>query len=69
MSSKRALVTTNEKIVRERNNDMETKPNVTKVAIIPLIAKQIDTVNKTDKSQASNKKLDTSSSNKYDKGK
>ena len=41
-----------------------------KESITPPIAKNnIDTVNKTDKSQASNKKVDTSSSNKYYKGK
>ena len=42
-----------------------------KESITPPISEKykIDTVNKTDKSQASNKKVDTSSSNKSDKGK
>ena len=48
---------------------MGTKPNVVKEAIIPPIAKnKIDTVNKTEKSQACNKTVDKSSSNKSDKG-
>ena len=59
--TKKALVTTTDTDVKEVNTDMGKKPNVVKKSITPLIAKQIDTVNKTDKSQASNKKLDTSS--------
>ena len=44
--------------------------NVVKEAITPPIAKKdIDTVNKTEISQASKRKKDKSSSNKYDKGK
>ena len=35
----------------------------------PISKEKIDIVNKTDKSQASNKKVDTSSRNKSDKGK
>ena len=47
---------------------MGTNPNVVKEAInTPTAKNQIDTVNKIEKSQASNKKVDTSSSNKYDK--
>ena len=45
------------------------KYNVVKEAITPPIARKIDTVNKTDKSQASDKTVDTSSSNKSEKGK
>ena len=49
---------------------MGTKPNVVKEAITPPIPqKEIDKVNKTEKSKASNKTVDTSSSNKSDKGK
>ena len=49
---------------------MEATINVVKKDITHTIAKKkIDTVNRTDKSQAYNKKIDTSSSNKYDKGK
>ena len=49
---------------------MRTKPNVAKEAITPPIEKKkIYTVKKIEKSQASNKKVDTYSSNKYDKGK
>ena len=47
---------------------MGTKPNVAKESITPPIAKKnIDTVKKTEKSQASNTKVDTSSSNKSEK--
>ena len=47
---------------------MGKKHNVVKEAITPPIAKNnIKTVNKTEKSQASNKTVDTSSSNKSDK--
>ena len=57
MSSVNALVTTINIISKKRINDMGTKPNVVKEAITPHISKKnIDTVNKTDKSQASNKK-------------
>ena len=54
MSSKKALVTTTNKIVREGIIEMGTKPNVVKEAVTPPIAKNsFDTGNKTDKSQAS----------------
>ena len=47
---------------------METKHNMVKEAITPPIAKKkIDEVNKTEKSQASNKTIDGYSSNKSDK--
>ena len=53
MSSKNALVTTTDKIFKEGINEMETKPNVVKEAITPPITKNIiDTVKKTEKSQA-----------------
>ena len=56
MSSKNTLVTTTDKIVREGNTDMLTKPNVLKEDITPPNAKNNnDTVNKTEKSQASKK--------------
>ena len=71
MSSKKALVTTNDKSPKEGSNEMVTEANVVKEAITPTIAKKkIDTVNKTDKSKASKRKKDkSSSSNKSDKGK
>ena len=48
---------------------MVTKPYVAKEDITTHIAeRKIDTVNKIEKSQALNKKIDTSSSNKPDKG-
>ena len=47
---------------------MGEKPNVVKESITPPIAKNnIDTVNKIEKSQASKRKIDRSSSNKSDK--
>ena len=48
---------------------IKTKPNVVKKAINPLISakKKIDTVNKIDKSQASNKTVDTLRRNKTEK--
>ena len=49
---------------------METNLNMVKESITPTIAKNnIDTVNKTDKIQASNEKIDISSSNKSYKDK
>ena len=58
MSSKKALVTTTEKIDKEGINDMGTKPNVMKEAINPPIEKNnIDIVNKTEKLKASQKKI------------
>ena len=70
MSYGKALVTTTGTVVKKGNTDMGTKPNVAKEAITPIITeKNISTVKKTDKSQASNKKVDTYSRNKPDKGK
>ena len=47
---------------------MGTKTNVVKESFTPTVAKKkIDTVNKTEKSQASNKIVDPSIRNKYDK--
>ena len=58
MSSKNPLVATTEKIVKEGINDTETKPNVVDEAINHPIAKnKIDTVNETDKPQASKTKI------------
>ena len=64
--TKKALFTTTDRVVKEVNSDMagkkrKTKSNVVKEAITPPIPekKKIDTVNKTDKSQASNKTVDT----------
>ena len=61
-NTKKALVTTTDKVVKEGNTDMvdkkiKTKPNVVKEYITSPISEKnkIDTVNKTDKSQASNK--------------
>ena len=54
MSSKNPLVVTTEKIAKEGINDMETKPNVVNKAITHPIAKnKIDSINETDKLQAS----------------
>ena len=57
--------------VRKTSGDLDnmgTKPNVVKDTITATISKNnIDTVNKTEKSQASNKTVDTYSSNKSDK--
>ena len=70
MSSEKSLITTIEKKFKEGINYMGAKPNVVKEAITPPITKNnIDTVNKTDKSEAFNKKVYTSSINKSDKGK
>ena len=68
--TKKALVTTNDTIVKGGNTDTGTKPNVVKEAITPPIAKKNTyTFNKTEKSKASNKTVDISSSNISDKGK
>ena len=68
MSYKKSLVTTTEKIVKEVINDMETKPHVVKEDITHYIEKNnIDTVNKTEKQQASKGKKCKSISNKLDK--
>ena len=70
MSSKKSLVTTTDKIVKEGINDMEKKPNVVKEDITHPIAKNnIDTVSKTEKPQASKIKIYKSIINKSDKGK
>ena len=69
MYSKNPLVTATDKMIKEGINDTETKPNVVKKAITPPIAKnKIDTVNETDKPQASKSKKDKSISNESDKG-
>ena len=63
--TEKALVTTTDTVVKEGNTDMvekkEKKPNVAKESITTPISgkKKIDTVNKTEKSQASNKTVDT----------
>ena len=50
------MVTTIETVFKEGNNYTKEKPNVMKESITPTIEKKkIDTVNKTEKSQASNK--------------
>ena len=68
--TKKALVTTTHTVLKEGNAYMGTKPNVVSESITPPIEKKkIDTVNKTEKSQASIKKLDTSSSNRSENGK
>ena len=65
MSSKKSLVTTIDKIVKEGINDMGTKLNVVKEAITPPISKNnIDTVNIIEKPQASKiKKINPSEIN------
>ena len=56
-------------MVKEGINDTETKPNAVKEDITPTIAKnKIDTVNETDKPQASQSKKDESISNESNKG-
>ena len=74
MKPKKALVTTTDIFSKEGNSDMvhrkiKTKPNLVKKAITPPISAKnnIETVNKTEKSQASNKTVDTPISNKSDK--
>ena len=70
MSSKKSLVTTIDKIVKEGINDMGTKLNVVKEAITPPISKNnIDTVNKKEKPQASKREKEKFINNKSDKGK
>ena len=57
MCSKNSLVNTTDKNFKERINDIGTEPNVLKESITPPIAKNsIETVNKTEKSQASRRK-------------
>ena len=66
--TKKSLVNTTDTVVTYGNTDMGIKYNLVNEAITPPIAeKNIETVNKTDKSQASNISVDTSSSNKSDK--
>ena len=72
--TKKALVFTTDKFVKERNTDMvdkksKTTSNVVKEAINTPISEKnnIETVNKTDKSQASNKIVDAPRSNKTEK--
>ena len=61
MSSIKPLIATTGKISKEGINDMEAKPNVVEKDITHYIAKnKIDTVNKTDKPQASKSKKDKS---------
>ena len=69
--NKKELVFTTDTVVKEGNTHMldkkrKTKPNVVKEAITPpnLAKKKIDTVNKTEKSQASNKTVDAPRGNK-----
>ena len=64
MSSKKPLVHTIEKMVKERINDMETKCNVVEKAITHHNGgNKIDVISKTDKPQASQSKKDKSISN------
>ena len=71
--TKHALVTTTHTVVKEGNAEMvdredKSKQNVVGESITsPILSKKIDTVNKTEKSQASNKTVDTCKSNKTDK--
>ena len=61
MSSKNPLVPTTENMVKEGINDMKKKCNVVDKAITHHKKKnKIDTVNKTDKTQASKSKKDKS---------
>ena len=69
--TKQSLVTTNDNVVKEGNTDIfgkEWKSNqdIVEEAITPPISvkKNIDAVNKTEKSQASNKTVDTTKINK-----
>ena len=71
--TKQASVTTTDTVVKEGNTYMvdkegKSKPNALEESIIPPIStkKKIYTVNKTEKSQASNKTVDTPKSNKND---
>ena len=68
-----ALVSTTDTFFKEVNTDMvdkegKLKQNIVEEAITPPISTEnkIDTVNKTSKSQASNKTVDTLKSNKID---
>ena len=72
--TKKALVTTTDTVVKEWNTEMvdkkrKTKPNVVKEPTTPPISAKnnIYTVNKTDKSKASNRTVDTPKRNKTEK--
>ena len=72
--TEKSLVTTTDTVVKEGNTDMleekrKSKTNVVKESITHPISvkKKIDTVNKTEKSQTSNKTVDTPRSNKSEK--
>ena len=72
--TKKALVTTTDTVLKEGNivlvnRKRKTKPNVVKKAITTPISekKKIVTVNKTEKSQAFNKAVNTTRSNKTEK--
>ena len=57
MSSKESLATTTDKIFKEEMNEMVKKTNVVKKAITtPFSKNNINTVNKTEKLQASKRK-------------
>ena len=64
--TEKALVTTTDTVFKEGNTDMvdkkrKTNPNLVREAITPPISerRKIDTFNKTDKSKAFNKTVDT----------
>ena len=71
--TKKALVITTDTVFKKGHTDMvdkkkEKKPNVVKESITPPISgKKNDTVNITEKPQASNKTVDTPRRNKTDK--
>ena len=68
MSSNKPLVHTTKKMVKEGINNMETKRNVVKTAITHHKGgNKIDTVNETDKPQASKIKRDKYISNESNK--
>ena len=57
MSSKKSLVTTKDKIVKESNNDTRKKSNVVREAItLSMSKKKINTFNKTEKPHSSERK-------------
>ena len=69
MSSKKPLVSTTEKIVREGIHDTETKPNVVDEASTHTTAKnKIDPINETEKQKASQSKRYKSIRNESNKG-
>ena len=63
MSSKKPLVPTIDKMVKEWINDMETKPNVVEKAITHRMGKNKIDINETEKPQASKSKKYKSISN------